>query len=157
EVASRHAHRYAALGRELRDGIEGTDQLGSVERGIADESNLQAALETLLAAAKAGDAAACEDGLQLCGDLYLYWHIRGKNITAREYAASFLDADAAGTATPGRAGALITASLASWMLAQLERAHDESTEAYRIAAELEADRECCIAAFFLSTGLPGSH
>ena len=49
EVALRHARRYAALGREIRDGIEGTDQIGSLERGIAEDGNLQAALDTLLA------------------------------------------------------------------------------------------------------------
>ena len=70
------------------------DQVGSLERGIAEEGNLQAALDTLLAAwRRDGDAAACEAGLQLCGDLLLYWHIRGKNLTAREYAAAFLEAD----------------------------------------------------------------
>ena len=52
EIALRHAHRYAELAREIRDGIEGTDQIGSVERGIAEEANLQAALDTLLAAAQ---------------------------------------------------------------------------------------------------------
>ena len=59
DVSLRHAHRYAELGREIRDGIEGTDQIGAVERGIAEESNLQAALDTLLEAAKDGDADAC--------------------------------------------------------------------------------------------------
>jgi predicted ATPase/class 3 adenylate cyclase len=153
EVALRHARRYAELAREIRDGIEGTDQLGSVERGIAEESNLQSALDTVLAAARDADAAACEVGLQLCGDLWLYWHIRGKNLTAREYAASFLDADTDGSPTVGRAGALITAGLASDMLGQVERANDEWGEAYRIAAELDADREFCIAAFCHGFGL----
>ena len=80
---------------EIRDGIEGTDQLGAIERGIAEEANLQAALDTLLATAQDGDAAACEAGMQMSGDLWLYWHIRGKNLTAREYAPSFLGADTA--------------------------------------------------------------
>ena len=96
EIALRHARRYAELAQEIRDGIEGTDQIGSVERGIAEEGNIQAALDTLLAAAR-GTATplACEAGMQLCGDLFFYWHIRGKNISAREYAAAFLDADVA--------------------------------------------------------------
>ncbi|HAL28478.1 MAG TPA: hypothetical protein DCP25_17350 [Chloroflexi bacterium] len=153
DVALRHAHRYAELGREIRDGIEGTDQIGSLERGIAEEGNLQAALDTLLAAAKDGDAVACEEGLQLCGDLWLYWHIRGKNLTAREYAASFLDAVAGGSPTVGRADALITAGLASDVLGQFERAKEEWAEAYRIAAECEADRELCISAFCQGFGL----
>ena len=153
DVALRHARRYAELGREIRDGIEGTDQIGSLERGIAEEGNLQAALDTLLAAAKDGDAVACEEGLQLCGDLWLYWHIRGKNLTAREYAASFLDAVAGGSPTVGRADALITAGLASDVLGQFERAKEEWAEAYRIAAECEADRELCISAFCQGFGL----
>ena len=152
-VALRHAHRYAAIAREIRDGIEGGDQIGAVERGIAEEPNLQAALETLLAAAKNGDTAACEAGMQLSGDLFFYWHIRGKNISAREYAAAFLDADVARTPSLGRAGALITAGLASWVLGQFERSSEEWTEAHRIAKELTADRELCISAFFEAAAL----
>ena len=93
--------------------------------------------------------------MQLCGDLCFYWHIRGKNISAREYAAAFLDADAARSPTLGRAGALITAGLASWMLGQLERSKEEHSEAYRIATELGADRERCVAAFLGAIALIG--
>jgi predicted ATPase/class 3 adenylate cyclase len=152
-LALRHARRYAELAQTIRDGIEGTDQIGSLKRGLAEEGNLQAALDTLLT--KDGDADACEAGLQMCGDLWLYWHIRGKNLTAREYATSFLAADTGGAPTVGRAGALITAGLASAMLGQIERANDEWAEAYRIAGECAADRELCIAAFFQGFGLLG--
>ena len=89
----------------------------------------------------------------MCGDLWNYWHFRGKNVTAREYTGSFLDADTRGSPTVGRAGALITAGLASWALGQLERANDEWAEAYRIAATLEGDRELCIGAFLHGFGL----
>ncbi len=154
-LALRHARRYAALAQTIRDGIEGTDQIGSLERGLAEEGNLQAALDTFLARANDGDADACEAGLQMCGDLWNYWHFRGKNVTAREYTGSFLDADARGSPTVGRAGALITAGLASWALGQLERANDEWAEAYRIAATLDADRELCIGAFVHGFGLLG--
>ncbi len=154
EVALSHARRYGALVSEIRDGLEGTDQIGSLERGIAEEGNIQAALDTFLAAAKDGDPVACEEGLQLCGDLWLYWHIRGKNLSAREYAASFL-AGADSSPTVGRAGALLTAGLASDVLGQIERANDEWAEAYRIAAECKADRELCIGAFCQGVGLIG--
>ena len=90
EIAARHAHRYAEVAREIRDGIEGADQVASVERGIEEESNLQAALETLLLRARAGDGEACEAGLRVTGDLWMYWHIRGKNVSAREHAQAFL-------------------------------------------------------------------
>jgi predicted ATPase/class 3 adenylate cyclase len=155
EIALRHAHRYAAIGQEIRDGIEGIDQIGAIARGIAEEPNLQAALDTLLATARDGDAAACEAGMQLSGDLFFYWHIRGKNISAREYAAAFLDADVARAPTLGRAGALITAGLASWMLGQLDRSKEEHSEAYRIATTLGADRERCVAAFLGAIAMIG--
>ena len=42
--------------------------------------------------------------MQVCGDLWMYWHVRGKNVTAREYATAFLDVDARGSRrTGGRA------------------------------------------------------
>jgi predicted ATPase/class 3 adenylate cyclase len=153
EVAGTHARRYAVTARSIRDGIEGTEQRRAVERGIAEEANLQAALDTLRAMARDGDAAALEDGLQMCGDLWLYWHIRGKNLTAREYASSFLGADLGGAPTTGRVGALTTAGLASDVLGQFERANEEWAEAYRIATGLGADRELCIGAFLAGFGL----
>ena len=54
-MALRHARRYAGVGREIRDGIEGADEIGSIERGIAEEGNLHAALDSLLAAVERGD------------------------------------------------------------------------------------------------------
>jgi tetratricopeptide (TPR) repeat protein len=152
ELTGRHALRYAELARAIRDGIEGAEQIGSLERGIAEEGNLHVTLDTLLARARAGDLGAAESGMQLCGDLWLYWHIRGKNLTAREYATSFLVAAGGDLQTVGRAGALITAGLASWMLGQIERANEEWVEAHRIAAAADSAREVCIAAFFLGLG-----
>jgi predicted ATPase/class 3 adenylate cyclase len=154
DIALRHARRYALLACEIRDGTEGTGQRRSVERGVADEGNLQAALDTLLAAARGGDAAACETGLRMCGDLLMYWHIRGKNLTAREYATSLLDADTA-PATAGRASALVTAGLASWALGQFERSNREWAEAHRIAAEVGAERELCVSAWLGAIGMIG--
>jgi predicted ATPase/class 3 adenylate cyclase len=144
-ISLRHARRYADVAREIRDGIEGTAQIGSVERGIAEEGNLQTALDTLLAAAAHGDEAATEEGMQLSGDLWMYWHVRGKNVTAAEYARAFLAASAEGASTVGRAGALITAGLTTWMLGQHQRSLDEWAEAYRLAAEIGAEREMCLA------------
>jgi predicted ATPase len=155
-VALRHAHRYAAFAGRIRDGIEGPAQVSSLERGIAEEGNLQVALDTLLAAVRQGDTSACEVGMQMCGDLFMYWHIRGKNLTAQEYAQSFLDAASGGVPTRGRAGALRTAGLASWMLGRFKQANDEWDESYRVAARISADRDLCLAAFFRALVLLGS-
>ena len=156
DVALRHARRYAELAREISDGIEGRDESNALERGIADEGNIQAALDTLLAAARDGDASSCEAGMQLCGDLFFYWHIRGKNLTARDYTAAFLAADAGAAPTVGRSAALITAGLASWILGRFEQADAEWAEAYRIASELALDRELCVSSFSRALALLGT-
>ena len=145
EVAARHARRYAVVAREIRDGVEGTAQVASVERGILEDDNLQAALDTFLAAARAGDEEALEQGLQMSGDLWMYWHVRGKNLTARDNATAFLELSTAQTI--GRASALLTAGLGSWMAGEIERSDREWAEAQAIAAEVDAGRERCIAAF----------
>lgn len=154
-VALRHALRYSALALDIRDGVEGTDQIGSLERGIADEGNLQAALDTLLTHARDGDSAAMELGMTMCGHLYLYWHIRGKNLSARDYATSFLATDTARSATVGRSGALTTSGLAWWVLGQFERANVDWAEAHGIAGEIHADRERCVTAMFRGLGMIG--
>jgi predicted ATPase/class 3 adenylate cyclase len=156
EVAGRHARRYAEVAREIRDAIEGTEQLAAVERGIREEENLDAALDTLLAAARGGDADSLERGLQMSGDLWMYWHIRGKNVTAQEYARAFLAADPTNTPSAGRAAALLTAALGSWMTGKIERAEEEWRDALQVAEAAGARRELCLAAAGQSTlGLLG--
>jgi predicted ATPase/class 3 adenylate cyclase len=152
EIAVRHARRYAIFAREVRDGIEGTSQVRSIERGVADEVNLEAALTTLSAAAQRGDPDASELGSQICGDLWLYWHIRGKHLTARAYTDSFLAPASDGT---GRVGALIAAGLASWTLGDYDRANDEWAKAERLAAGPEVTRELCLSAICCGVGLLG--
>jgi predicted ATPase len=147
EVAAGHARRYADVAREIRDGVEGAEQVTAIERGIREEENLDAALDTLLEMARAGDDEAHELGLRMCGYLCMYWHVRGKNLTARDYASAFLELQADAAPSVGRAGALNTAGLGSWMAGQVERARDEWDEAYAAAAAVGAERELCVIAF----------
>ena len=147
EVASRFAARCSATAQEVRDGIEGLDQVGSLQRGVEEDANVMAALDTLLQRAQSDDADAAQAGLQLCGDLWMYWHIRGKNVTASQYSTAFLDADSSGQPTAARAGALISAGLGSFALGHLPQADEEWARAYRVAKEVGATREMCISAF----------
>ena len=93
DVALRHARWYAGLGREIRDGIEGTARSArssaeSPRRAISRPRSTRSWRRRAAATPPhAKSACSCS------GDLFFYWHIRGKNITAREYAAAFLDAD----------------------------------------------------------------
>jgi tetratricopeptide (TPR) repeat protein len=146
-VTRRFVTRYAAIAHDIRDGIEGVDQVGSLHRAVEEDANILSALETLLAMAVAGDASAIQEGLQMCGDLYMCWHIRGKNLTARDYATAFLDADRSGRPTVARSGALISAGLGSFALGHLGQADEQWAEAYRVAEQVGAGREMCVAAF----------
>jgi tetratricopeptide (TPR) repeat protein len=146
EIAVSHARRYADVAREIRDGVEGDAQVASVERGIEEEANLQAALDTHLELARGGDRDACEGGLLMCDHLWMYWPVRGKNLTAWEQAKSFLDADTERRPTVGRAGALLTAALGSWTGGRIERAKEEWDEAHEVAGAVDAPRELSIAA-----------
>jgi predicted ATPase/class 3 adenylate cyclase len=156
QIALRHAHHCAALARDVRDGIEGTTQQASIERGRADETNIEAALGKLLEAAHAGNTEAVEAGLQLCGDLWMYWHIRGRHLTARAYTDRFLEADGTTAPTCGRVGALITAGIASWTLGAYEQADEQWARACEGAAALGLEREACIALTCRAVGLLGS-
>ncbi len=147
DVTRRFVTRYAAIAQDIRDGIEGVDQVGSLQRAVEEDANILSALESLLAMAVAGDAAAAQEGLQMCGDLYMCWHIRGRNVTASEYGTAFLDADRSGRPTVARSGALITAGLGSFALGHLGQADEHWAEAYRVAEQVGAGREMCVAAF----------
>jgi predicted ATPase/tetratricopeptide (TPR) repeat protein len=134
DVSARHATYYAQLATELGARIEGTEQLAWMERGVTDEPNIQGALDNLVDRAGAGDARAAEMGMNACGDLYMFWHIRGKHLSARSYAGAFLAAST--EPTRGRARALNTAGIASWALGHNEQALKEWSESLRIAEEV---------------------
>lgn len=133
-VAARHARAYAQVATQVSERFEGTEQVAAMEQGILEEQNLQVALDTLLIAARAGDAGAARLGLRTCGNLTMYWHVRGKNLTAREVSLAFLEA-ANGLAPPeDTTGALRSAALGAWALGQLDVASREWEAARTIAA-----------------------
>ncbi|MEP6665382.1 MAG: adenylate/guanylate cyclase domain-containing protein [Nocardioidaceae bacterium] len=150
DVAARHAAYYAGLAAKIGTGIEGTEQLAWMERGVTDEPNIQAALDNLVDRAAAGDVGAAELGMTACGDLWLFWHIRGKHLSARDYAGAFLELST--VPTRGRARVLNTAGIASWTLRQYERSLDEWSESRRIAEEVGDGRTMANATACLGLG-----
>ena len=155
EIASRHAAAFAAVANEIRRGVERDHQVTSVQRGIAEEQNLSVALDTLLAAARAGDVAAAEAGMRVCGDLNMYWHIRGKNLTAREISKGFLEASGGLASESATAAALKTAALGAWALGQIETANQEWQTACDLARSVDDAAELCICAMLSAFGLIG--
>jgi predicted ATPase len=152
EFAMRHALHYAALAQTIREGVEGNSQIPSIELGIVEERNLEAAIATLLRSAQQGNRDAGELGLRVCGELLMYWHIRGKNISAHEGAVAFLAAQGPSEATSGRAGALMTAGLAQWILGLNDDALSTWSEAVAVAEQAGAQRELCFSEFAMALG-----
>jgi predicted ATPase len=154
-IGDRHAAHFAEVAADIGGGIEGTDQVGSTERGVLEDADLRAGLDFLLSRTRGGDAESAELGMQMCGDLWLFWHIRAKHLSAREYARGFLDAVANEGPTIGRSKALRTAGLASWTLGHFEDAIEEYLESFQIAEELHGDPETTLAGLLLALGYLG--
>jgi predicted ATPase len=153
-ISMRHARRFVALTEELRGDMEGDGLVRGLERGIVEDANVRASLDFLLTAARAGDEDALERGLQACGNLLIYWHVRGQNLSARERANAFLGEDHKASSL-GRSQALLTSGLALWMLGKFDEAIVEWTEAHEIATALDATRERCMAPSLLGLGFLG--
>lgn len=150
EVAWRHAVHFAEIATAIRVGIEGGDQVAAVERGVAEDTNVRAALDFLLRGTQRGDHSSAELGMRICGDLYLFWHIRAKHVSAREYSRAFLRSPAAQERTIARSNALRNAGVASWVLGHPEEGVEANLEASAIANELGVDAEAAITAFCLA-------
>ena len=137
-TAWRHAAYYAGVATEIGVAIEGTDQLAAMELGVREEANITAAFNFLTDRTRDGDAEAAELGMSAHGDLWMYWHIRGKHVSAREFAERFLK----GPTEPSRARARVlnTAGISSWTLRDYQRALEEWSESYRVAEEI-GDRQ----------------
>jgi tetratricopeptide (TPR) repeat protein len=85
------------------------------------------------------------------GDLWMYWHIRGKHLSARDTAARLLAASPP-DGTRGRARLLLTAGLADWTLRHYERANELWSESQRIATARDDRPTMANAATCLAVG-----
>ena len=108
-----HADYYLAFALALDDGIKGTTQVEAMQRGRRDNENVQAALQCLIAGARAGDVSALRKGLEMCGALTWFAHIGGHHLTLRAAVLELLALAADGPPTPERARARIAASMMS--------------------------------------------
>jgi non-specific serine/threonine protein kinase len=130
--ALRHAHADHFL--EFATGI-GADlfdigQLDAMQRARADNANTQAAIQWLSACAHAGDAAALEKGLLICGGLDWFWHISAMHLTARVWLDSLLGLAAGRPPSRGRAVARLAAGMVSTTTGEWQRSLEEWAGAF---------------------------
>jgi predicted ATPase len=108
EARTRHVAYFVDFLSEVRRGILSTDQLGAMARWRADAANAQAAVVWAIGRARAGDTAAIEQGLLLCGCLNWPWHIAGLHLTGHSFVESALSLAADRAPSLGRALASFT-------------------------------------------------
>jgi len=119
----RHAHAdyFLAFAAEVDVGIKGSVQLEAMRRARADNANMHAAIQWLMASARAGDVESLEKGLLLSGHLNWFWHIGGQHTTARTILDPLLALAANNGPSRGRALALMANGMISTVTGEWER------------------------------------
>ena len=131
-AATRHAHAdyYLQFAAGVAAGFRTTQQLEAVRSARNENANTHAAIQWLAACARAGDKAALEKSLLLCGHLNWFWHIGGQHFTARVLLDTLLALAAEAPPSRGRALARIAAGMASTATGEWERSLGESASGY---------------------------
>ncbi len=140
EVRRRHAAYVAAAVRGISKDIEGGDQVAGIERGMALDADIAEVLERSSESKDDVDA-----GLAIAGDLWMYWHLRGKHLTTKRFTERLLARSA--EPTPGRCGALLALGLAEWSLGRMADAGRTWEQAFELAESLGSTPLAARAAF----------
>lgn len=106
-----HADYYLEFSAIVAADLRGTGQLAAMRRARQDNANMLAAIRWFTSRAKAGDAAALEKGLLLCGHLNWVWHIGGQHLTGRELLDALLPLVVDAPPSRGRALARLAAGM----------------------------------------------
>ena len=128
----RHAHAdyFLSFTASVAADIFGNAQRDAVLRARADNANTQAAIHWLTACGHAGDDAALEKALLLCGQLDWFWHMGGQHLTARVLLDALLPRVAERSPSRGRALARLAAAMVSTTTGEWERSLAEWTGGY---------------------------
>ena len=86
-----HALYFSSFSEILAKGTKGDAQKHRMKLGQSEEANIAAALDYLVVLTEKGISTARNIGLNICGNLWMYWHIRGKHSSAKNYILSLLD------------------------------------------------------------------
>ena len=135
-----HAGHYASFAAAMARDFRTPAQVDALQAGRADDANLHAALHWLLSKARAGDAAALEQGLLLAGHLDWYWHMNGQHLTARALLEALLALAASRPPSRGRALANLAAGMVATVTGEWERSLREWTAGFE-DGEATGDRE----------------
>jgi predicted ATPase/AraC-like DNA-binding protein len=151
-VAYRHAQYFFEASKILSEGARGKMQRVRMEQGIHDEANHLVALDYLLAQAKRGNENAKGLGFQICGALWMYWHIRGKHKTAKEYINSFIELTPDDSLSIGQCKALFCLHVACFTLGEIDESRKVATRLFNMAEVLHSELEMAKGLFGMAFG-----
>ena len=143
----KHAEYYFKIAKKLRIGTQGERQLALMKEGMLEEANILRALDYLLSKAKNGKEDAKELGLSICGELFMYWHIKGKHKTGKSYIHAFFGATENQDPSMGKCAALLTLHIATFTLGEIEAAKTSAERHYKMAAQLQNGLEMAKSSF----------
>lgn len=89
-IRDAHADHYLEFARGVHEGIQGTTQFDAMARARSENANAFAALQWLLARARAWHAESVEKGMLLCGWLGWYFHLVGLHLVAHDSVKALL-------------------------------------------------------------------
>ncbi len=141
ETRLRHATFYTAVAHLINLGTQGVGQLKRMKQGALEDANIRSALDYLMACGKNGDQDATELALRLCGECCLYWHIRGKHISAVAHITELLGYTSGPETSLGKCRALITLSVATSTLGNTQKSVEQAQAAREMAILLNAEFE----------------
>lgn len=151
-IFQKHADYYLQVAESLHLGTQGDKQISRMKQGALEENNIQTALDFLLSKANKGDEMAREMGLTICGELWCYWHIRGKHVSAETYVNAFFESIKDQKPTLGKSKSLLTLGLAFWTLGKHEKSLENGLSHYAFATQLENELEIAKASWNVVLG-----
>ena len=140
-VRYKHAIYFYTISMILNRGTHGENQLARMKQGSQEETNIQVALDYLLSQSKDGDKEAREMGLSICGELFMYWHIRGKHQTAKKYINAFLEAVESYLPSIAKCKALFSLHVATFTLAEMDEARSAAIRGNEMALAIGDELE----------------
>ena len=134
----RRCGRHAACACGLLPAIRGRRrcrhpqrrQLDALRRARNENANTHAAIQWLTGCARAGDQAALEKGLLLCGYLNWFWHIGGQHFTGARASGRVARARGGCAAEPWPRAARLAAGMVSTTTGEWERSLGEWAGGY---------------------------
>jgi predicted ATPase/class 3 adenylate cyclase len=149
ETRLRHALYFRQVAGQINMGTHGVQQLKRMKQGALEEANMQSALNYLMECGRKGDAEATELALQLCGEQFMYWHIRGKHVSAVNSINTLLRLPSCPEMSRGKYRALMTLSISASTLGQFEESVAQAKAALEMAIQLNEPED----ASFITWGI----